>query len=234
MIFKRKQSENHQFVFDLPVRTLFERQDFFIAQCNKEAVALIDSLPSSQLNAAIICGEKGAGKTHLAHLFAETIEKKINKKTVFITNNMLSENHILDVFQKERFFVLENIELGVDEKSLFHALNIIKNVQGFLLMTSETSYMQWGITLPDLKSRLASIPQISLGLPDDAVLRAVLLKLFADRQLKVVPETIDYLLKNMNRSFAFACDIVKKADQMSLMEKKQITVPMLRRLLKND
>jgi chromosomal replication initiation ATPase DnaA len=75
---------------------------------------------------------------------------------------------------------------------------------------------------------------VEIGPPDDAVIAAVLIKLFADRQLKVGTEVVTYLLRHMERSFQAMRALVDAADAVSLAEQRPITVPLVRRLLDGD
>ena len=89
----------------------------------------------------------------------------------------------------------------------------------------------WTIALPDLDSRLRGVLAIGIGLPDDALLGAVLVKHFADRQLHVAPEVIAYLLTHMERSFGAAAEMAARLDVVSLRERRAITVALARQLV---
>ena len=101
-------------------------------------------------------------------------------------------------------------------------------------MTGETAPAELAIKLPDLSSRLLAIPAIRIGNPDDAFIKALLVKLFMDRQLSISEEAIEYAIKNMERSFKGAGDLVAAADKLSLARHRAITVPLLREILKTD
>ena len=79
--------------------------------------------------------------------------------------------------------------------------------------------------LPDLRSRLAASPAVGVGVPDDALIGAVLVKMFSDRQLQVNQDVITYLLARMERSFAAARRIVAVLDTKALAAKRRITIP---------
>jgi len=107
----------------------------------------------------------------------------------------------------------------------------VKAENGFVLMTSETAPSGWGLTLPDLITRLKALPCVRIEPPGDTLMQAVLVKQFADRQLSVAPEVIAYLLKNTERSFAALSYVVQRADELSLEKKQAVTVPLIRRVL---
>src|SRR5581483_7199049 len=86
------------------------------------------------------------------------------------------------------------------EKGLFHLFNIIRETKGFLLLTAQRAPAQWKLSLPDLRSRLLAAPAVPLAAPDDALLSALMLKQFNDRQLDVGAEVIDYILPRLTRT----------------------------------
>ena len=202
-------AELHQSAFSFDVRALNGRADFLTAPCNAEAVAMIDGFSESGFYAGLIYGEQGCGKTHLAHLFAEVVREKTGE---------------------QKYAVLK-ITLPVDETALFHCLNDFKNKGGYLLMTAERSFVKWGLSLPDLTTRLKAVPSVAIGAPDEGLLSALLLKQFADRQLTVAPEVISYLTKNMERSFKAVSFVVRRADELSLERKNAVTIPLIRMVL---
>jgi len=117
------------------------------------------------------------------------------------------------------------------EETLFHLYNALKQTGGCLLMTAARPPARWALTLEDLRSRGASSPAVEIGQPDDALIEAVLVKLFIDRQLKVDPEVIRYLVPRMERSFAAAGRLVVAIDGVSLGQRRNITVPLVREVL---
>ena len=113
--------------------------------------------------------------------------------------------------------VLEDVRAGAfEEAALFHLLNLAREERAFLLLTSRTSPVGWPVRVPDLASRLRALPVAALGPPDDNLLRAVLIKLFADRQLAVDETLVGYLVARIERSIAGARAAVTALDQASL------------------
>ena len=211
-------------------RPALDREDFLVTSGNVEAVKMLDSYPSWPSHAIIIYGANGCGKTHLAHVFV----KKTGGKTPLISATDLTAEQVPGLLTKSGNLVVEDIETLKDEEALLHLYNYAKEIGAHLLMTSETAPADLAIKLPDLSSRLLAISAIRIGNPDDAFIKALLVKLFADRQLLIGEEAIDYAIKNMERSFKGAGDLVAAADKLSLAKHKAITIPLLREILKND
>ena len=219
-----------QLPFNFEHRPTLDREDFLVTSGNIEAVKMLDSYPLWPSHAVIIYGANGCGKTHLAHVFV----KKTGGKTPLISAADLTAEQVPYLLAKSGNLVVEDIEALKDEEALLHLYNYAKETGAHLLMTSEVAPADLAIKLPDLSSRLLATPAIRIGNPDDAFIKALLVKLFADRQLLIGEEAIDYAIKNMERSFKGAGDLVAAADKLSLAKHKAITIPLLREILKSD
>ena len=88
----------------------------------------------------------------------------------------------------------------------------------FLLFTARTAPTIWPVVIADLVSRLRAIPVVTLQPPDDALLRAVIIKLAVDRQLKLDESTVSYLSTHIERSFAAARAAVIALDEEALRQ----------------
>ncbi len=218
-----------QLVFNLPLETAFGRDDYFISDSNKMVVAAVENWPNWPQNKLLLCGEAGAGKTHLAHIWASGISG-----TALNGTDLPSAD--LDQLAIGAVCV-ENIHSiagqGAAETALFHLHNLMQQHQTPLLLTGQGVLAGWGIGLPDLASRLSGTNIVFLPPPDDALLAAVLVKLFDDRQLRVEPGLITYLLKRMERSLGHARALVAALDRQAWQDKRPIGVTMARKVLES-
>lgn len=214
-----------QLPLNLPQRNALSAADFVTAPGNEAAFALIESWPDwpGPGRALAVHGPAGCGKTHLGHIFRARAEAA-GRTTFYLTDATA-----LPDLPAAPVLILDAPRL--DEVAFFHLLNRLKNEDGDLLLLAREAPARWVVKLPDLASRLKAIPAVSVAPPDDALLGAVLAKHFADRQIAVGPEVIDYLLRQIERSFAAAAEIAERLDQAALAEGRAITVPLARRVL---
>lgn len=186
------------------------RDDFLLSQSNRAAFDLIESWPDWPNRLAILFGPPGGGKSHLVNIWKD-------RSGAVDAARKSSESDLTARF-------LEDIDRGpIDETGLFHLINATQEADGFLLLTARTPVSDWSVSLPDLLSRLRLATPAHLETPDDGLLRQVLVKLFADRQLEVEKPVIDYLLKRMERSLSAARDLVAAIDQAALSQNRRIS-----------
>ncbi len=208
--------EARQLVFELPHRPALGVEDFLVSASNAEAVALVDRWPDWPAGAAVIAGPPGSGKSHLANVWCARSGATIVAAGA-VTKARVPELAAL------RALVIENVVAGGDEQAIFHLLNLVREARISILLTASQPPGDLGITLPDLNSRLKALPLVTILPPDDAVLRAVLVKLFADRQLSVEPPVIDYVMLRMERSLGAARAVVAEIDRLSLSLQRSVT-----------
>jgi chromosomal replication initiation ATPase DnaA len=186
---------------------------------------LIDQWPQWPSHGAILVGPEGAGKSHLAQVW----RKKSNAQILEATG-LNSEN--VPQLLNTKALCIENLDANeFDESAVFHALNLARQEKGFILLTARQSPQYIGVKLPDLKSRLNALPVVNILPPDDQLLRGVLVKLFADRQISVDEALINFMILRMPRSLAAARQLVEYIDTRALVEKAEITRPFVSRLL---
>ena len=198
-----------------------------VAACNEEAVRTIDLWPNWPYFAICIFGPEGCGKTHLANVFAQIVATHTTHpyRIPFIKADQLNNELAHTLFETSPQIVIENLHQLTNQEALFHLYNTYRDLGGHILFTSENAPARLNFSLPDLRSRLNIVPAIEIKAPDDELLMALLLKLFADRQITPTQELLNYLLKNMQRSFSYARKLVEEIDNISLARKRAVSLP---------
>lgn len=216
--------ERRQLVLDLPHRTAVGRDDFFVTSCNQEALAFIDRWPNWPSPLAVLCGPPGCGKSHLAAVWQEQAGATMLNQHDF-------RAAISEVSPTKCCFVVDMAAGIADEEAFFHLFNRVAEHSGGILVTAPSPPARWKFNLADLESRLRAAPVLNIGQADDTLLEAVMVKLFADRQLRVEPDVIGFLLRRMDRSLGAARDLVAELDKAALAEHRTVSVPFARSIL---
>jgi chromosomal replication initiation ATPase DnaA len=193
------------------------REDFLPGPCNAAALALVERWPDWPGRVAALIGPEGAGKSHLAAIWADLAGAR------FLAARALDTAR-LPAALSTGTLVLEDAEPGeIDERALFHLLNMVREQEGYLLITARTTPAAWRLRVNDLASRLRAVPAVELAPPDDALLRAVTVKLFADRQMVVDESLVTYLATRVERSFAAIRSVVAELDREALQLQRPVT-----------
>ena len=213
-----------QRTFDWGVRPALGREDFLVAPCNEAAVAWLDRWPNWPGPALVIHGPPGSGKSHLAEVWrrrsgAEAVDASALAQTAPGGG------------QAAAALVIDGLAGPIDERALLHAYNSVAERRGHLLLTALAPPARWPLSLPDLVSRLRVAPAVAIGLPDDTLLAALMLKLFADRQITVAAEVPAYVVPRIERTFAAVSSLVERLDRAALAEGRPVTVPLVRTVL---
>lgn len=202
-----------------------------VSACNQAAYDTVRRWPDWQQPVLVLQGPAASGKTHLAHIWA------VQSGAQFLAASALTRAIVQALVEQggaAQAIIVEGLEELAEEAALFHLLNAVREQGGSLLITTTALPAQMEIPLADLRSRLCAAPLVELEAPDDALLMAVLMKQFADRQLRVGDEVLHYLLRRMERSFAAARDWVARIDAEALATRSKITVVLVRRLFDAD
>ena len=219
-----------QLGLDLPGRTALGRDAFFVAPSNAMALAMIESWGTWAGRKLVLTGPDGSGKTHLTHVWAEMAGALIVPATE-LTEDAVPALAATNIAVEDVPLIARN---PTAQTALFHLHNLALAEGRSMLLTGAGSVQHWNLTLPDLESRLRGATAVALDAPDDALLSAVLVKLFADRQLTPKSDLIPYLLTRMDRSFSAAIDLVKQLDVASIALKRPITRALAVQVLDKD
>jgi chromosomal replication initiation ATPase DnaA len=193
------------------------REDFLAGPSNAAALALIERWPDWPSRIVLLRGPEGSGKSHLAAIWAREAGARMLSPRVL-------DGGEVPVALATGALVLENLaEDRFDEAALFHLINLAREERAYVLITARSAPATWRINVPDLASRLRAVPIVALDAPDDALLRAVIVKLFVDRQLAVDESLVAYLATHIERSFAAARAAVAALDREALRLKRPVT-----------
>ncbi|MCR6632941.1 MAG: DnaA/Hda family protein [Magnetospirillum sp.] len=217
-----------QLAFALGHRPALGRDDFLVAPCNAEAVAWLERWPDWPSHALALFGPPGSGKSHLLAAFASHHGLG---QVVSLLAGALTAERVPHLVAQASVVMVDDLDRLADETGLFHLWNLTKETGRWLVLAGRLAPARLKIRLPDLRSRLSATPAVGIGAPDDALLAAILIKLFADRQLRVGEDVVSYVLSRMDRSFAAVGAVVEALDAAALARRRSITVPLARAVL---
>lgn len=217
-----------QLALDLGHKPALGRDDFLVAPCNAEAVAWLERWPDWPAHALAVFGPPGSGKSHLLAAFASHHGLG---QVVGTHGAALTVEAVPKLVVHASVVMVDDLDKLADETALFHLWNLTKETGRWLVLAGRTAPARLRIRLPDLASRLTATPAVGIGAPDDALLAAILVKQFADRQLRVGEDVVTYILGRMERSFAAARQVVEALDNASLARRRAISVPLTRAVL---
>jgi chromosomal replication initiation ATPase DnaA len=204
----------------LPHAPQYGADSFLVGPSNSAAFSLITRWPDWPSPVVVLSGPPGSGKTHLAHIWAERAGARLLHASELDTVPPEPSSLAAGL-------VLEDVDpVHVPEQGVFHLINTCKEIGASLLLTSRAPAGSWTVSLPDLRSRLRMAAPASLESPDETLLRQVLVKLFADRQLMVDKPVVDFLLARMERSFSAAVLLVDLLDREALAARRPISRPL--------
>lgn len=221
-----------QLVLEFEHRTSLGGDDFLVAPCNGEAVGWLDRWQHWPGPALVIYGAAGCGKSHLAQVFlAASGGVRITPEMLLAGDppTVLGDAPACLIEDAEQLVIGENADNY--EHALFHLYNWVHEEGRRMLLSASSPPSRWSIGLADLGSRLRAAAAVEIGAPDDALITAVMVKQFADRQLTIDGDVLTFVQARMERSFAFIRALVEATDKMALAEHRAITVPLMRRVL---
>ncbi|GJD48871.1 hypothetical protein OPKNFCMD_1597 [Methylobacterium crusticola] len=210
-----------QLALDLPLAPRFGREDFLVGPTNEAAYARIEVWPDWPDRVLVLTGPAGSGKSHLAAIWAARAGARTCPAAA-VTRAGVPE------LAGAGALVIEDADRPEDrdEAALFHLLNLARERGSGVVVTGAGPVEAWGLATPDLRSRLRLAPGVAIAPPDEALLRAVLVKLFVDRQIVVDTSVVDALALRIDRSLGRARDVVAALDREGLSRGRRITRPL--------
>jgi chromosomal replication initiation ATPase DnaA len=206
-----------QLVLALDHAVSFAREDFLGGPSNGAALSLIESWPDWPNRIMALIGPEGSGKSHLATIWAEIAGARV------LSAKLLPETDLPAAFATGALVVEDLEPTDLDERVLFHLINMTKEQNAFVLLTARTPVAGFPVGIRDLASRLRALPSVQLSPPDDRLLRSLIVKLAADRQLAVDEPLVNYLANRIERSFAAAHAAVDRLDKEALRQHRPVT-----------
>jgi chromosomal replication initiation ATPase DnaA len=223
----RAASAERQLALDLPHLEATSLDDFMPAASNRQALDAVLAWPAWPTMLVALDGPSGSGKTHLARIWATRADALyLPAAQIWQAADPLAR------LGGARACVIDDADAVEDERLLLHLYNLLRERGGSLLLTARRPIPSWGIVLPDLRSRLLTGWPIGIGAPDEALLAALLVKQFNDRQLRVEPGVVDLLARNMERSFAAAAALTRRLDRLALRARRPIGPALARAVLR--
>jgi chromosomal replication initiation ATPase DnaA len=219
--------QGRQLALDLPPRIALGRDDFLVTRSNAGAVQAIDAWPAWPAPALFLVGPAGSGKSHLAEIW------RSRSSAQCLPAGKLTAEAVPGLLATGALLVEDAPGSSLEEQALFHLLNLAREERASLVVTSRTPPAQWKVALPDLRSRLRGGFTVVLGPPDDELLRGVLVKHFADRQIAADEAIISYMMSRMERSLEAARRLVAEIDARSLADRQEVTRSLVATVLRD-
>ncbi len=216
-----------QLVFKFPFKASYFEKDFFVSSNNFEAYKLIESWPKWPDKRINIIGPSGCGKTHLINILSKKTKLLSIEAKDFDAN---IDNKIIEV----DCLVIENYDGNIEEKLLYSMINHLSQLNKYVIINSKKSLKEFNINLIDLKSRLESFFEIYIGLPTDELIKVIIVKTFSDKQIQLSNKNLEFIIKNIDRSYEKISKFTKDIDNISLSTGKSININLIKKVLKNE
>ena len=217
--------EMDQLTFKFPFSKKYYEQDYFVSNNNFSAYKLIDSWPNWPGKWLNIFGETGSGKTHLSKI----LEKRINKIKLIDAKNV--DNKTIEELNNLQCLIIDSFENNIKENLLYSILNQSKQKDKYILINSIKSINNIDFNLKDLISRLKSFIFIGIDLPTDDLLKVIITKNLSDKQIRISPKMISYIINNIDRSYKNMFKFLKDLDELSLSTGKSININLIKKVL---
>ena len=216
---------SEQLIFNFPFKRSYLSQDFYVSENNINAFKLIESWPNWSGRFINIFGPKGCGKTHLVNILKNKIE------SVLISASKVDSKVLLKYKVKE-CLIIDDFKNEIDEKLFYTITNMGSQDNKYLIVSSLVPLKSFKVKLKDLSSRFTSFVEVGIDLPTDDLLRVILTKNFSDKQIEITKKNIEYILKNIDRSYEKVNLFTSSVDNLSLAKSKPINLSLIKKVLK--
>jgi len=216
----------NQIVFKFPDKSFYYEEDFCVGENNYEAYKLIKEWPNWSFKGINIYGPKKSGKSYLTKIFSDKTNSKI------FDGRNVNKDH-LDLILNQKVLIIDNVELFNDEVFFQTILNDFISKNKFIYLTSNKLAGSISFKLKDLISRLNSLVAVAITNPSDDLFYQILTKMLSDKQINITAKEINFILKNIERSYDAASKFVKSLDELSLLYKKKINTKIINQALTN-
>ena len=224
---RQPRSASAQLTLELAPAPGFERDNFIISGSNEQAYAMIELWPGWPDPMLLILGPSGSGKSHLGTIWAAIAKAAIQPAASLAGAD-------IDALASAGPLLLEDADaIGESEARLFHLVNLMRERDTALVMTAKAPPDAWGLRTADLLSRLRLAPAVALGPPDDALMRAVLVKLLVERQLVVDTSVVGYIALRLERSLGAARAFIDALDREAMARQRRISRAMAADVLRS-
>ena len=220
-------NKQNQLLINFNLKKDYDKQDFYVSSSNKYAFNIINGWPKWLKRTVNLYGEQYSGKSHLSKIF-ET------KTTCFNIESINFTNEILLKFKTKQALIIENFNFNIPEKLLYSLFNIVEQENKYLLITSLKPINKFDFKLKDLNSRINNCLFVEIGVPDDELIYALIVKNFSNRQINIDKKIIEYIIKRINRSYKDIFLFIYKVDQLSLQKGKPINLSIIKKILKQN
>jgi hypothetical protein len=176
--------------------------DFLVSDANATAVRHLEAWQGWPVQISVLSGPPRSGRSTLGRLFAR-----------------ISGGGVIDDAE------------GAGDEPLFHAWNRAQLDHRPLLLIALHPPEQWTVTLPDLRSRLASVPHMRIDEPDDALAHALVERGLTRAGAAWSPDLPAWLHNRIERSYASITGVIDCLNSASLSSGRKISVPFARETL---
>ena len=216
-----------QLTLQFPFKKKYLKREFYVSSNNFAAYELIENYPNWPGKCVNIFGPSGCGKTHLTKILSDKID-------INLVDAKNLKSNFIDLIQDFDCSIIDNYENNIDEKLMYSIINQSKQLEKNILITSKKPLKNSEVKLKDLQSRFKSFIELGISLPTDDLLRVIISKYFSEKQIFLNKRNLEYILKNIERSYDKVFKFIKEIDNDSLSSGKSINIDLIKKNIRNE